>query len=207
VPTSAASTQARTPGLYSRVGGGMSVVPATVAEDGGVFSLTLSRLGAIHAPLTVTLQNAAPDKLTAPPTVTMPAGQESITVPLPASNDTIPDGGRTFNLLANFPTAHDPPGAVSLTITDDDILPVPGGLLARDIFAYPDGPLEARNGGYGFHSGWVWDTTNAGPQTTPADVALVNVAASSLDRRPRAHHRASSAALSESRPRAARRHQ
>ena len=109
----------------------------TVAEAGGSAQVTLTRSGSTGAAVSVTLARtggtATPtdDFGAVPTTVTIPAGQATVTVNIPVVNDTADEPDETIDLLISAPTTGGATiGAQSMatvTIADDDApAPVPG---------------------------------------------------------------------------------
>jgi 6-phosphogluconolactonase (cycloisomerase 2 family) len=102
------------PGPYLR----LLIDERSIREDGGAAAATLTVLrGNTDAsqPLDVTLRSGDASELTIAPTVTIPAGEFSITVPLSAVDDTLLDGMQSVEIEAVAP------GCVSDTL-DIDVL-------------------------------------------------------------------------------------
>lgn len=98
-----------------------SVTPASVSESVGANAsvLTVTRTSADNsAELVVTIGLSSSVRLTAPATVTIPAGQNSATVNLATVNNSTVDGNAqiTINVTATGFTA----GSTTITVTEDD---------------------------------------------------------------------------------------
>jgi uncharacterized protein len=101
----------------------LSVSPTSFSEAAGANAATgtLTRTGSTTSDLTVTLISSDATEATVPTTVTIPAGQDSVTFTIAAIDDTMTDGNQTVTLTASatgFTNA-----TTSLTVTDDDLGP------------------------------------------------------------------------------------
>ena len=109
---------------------GMGADPATlalafsgssaVAENAGQLTATLKRLNAdVSGALTVTLSSSDTGEAGVPATVTIPAGQESVTFTVTGVDDLIPDGDQTVTLTATATGFQ--AGSASITVTDNEV--------------------------------------------------------------------------------------
>lgn len=124
--------------------------PATISENGGRSTGTVSRTGLNTSSLVVSLSSSDTTEATVPATVTIPAGSSSSTFTISAVNDSVPDGSQSPKITAS---ANGYLNATTvLTVLDDDILTAnedtaitsPGttvdiGVLANDQF--PASPI------------------------------------------------------------------
>ena len=115
------------------------------AENGAPAQIVISRDGPTDQPLVVTLTDGDPTETDAPATVTIPAGQSSITVDIPSVDDPIVDGPQISTITASAPGTN--PGTIDVTVADDDIPtltiePLPGSPVDPDT----GNPLTAENG-------------------------------------------------------------
>ena len=88
------------------------------AENGAPAQIVISRDGPTDQPLVVTLTDGDPTETDAPATVTIPAGQSSITVDIPSVDDPIVDGPQISTITASAPGTN--PGTIDVTVADDD---------------------------------------------------------------------------------------
>jgi hypothetical protein len=97
----------------------MQITAASISENGGTTTATVSRNSSTNSPLTVTLTSSDPGELTVPATVTIAAGQTtSAPFDISSVDDAIVDGTQTVSLTATA-TAH-AASADTLDITDND---------------------------------------------------------------------------------------
>ena len=97
----------------------MSLNKNSVSEGGSGATVTLSRNGATTDALVVTISNTQPGSLTAPATVTIPAGSSSVTFLVNPVNDDQVDGSTLATLSASaigFQAA-----SATITVADDDV--------------------------------------------------------------------------------------
>jgi len=108
------STGTSTPSLT------LSANPGIFAENlGSAASVgTVSIPAALDAPLVVALSSSDPSEATVPATVTLPAGETSVTFPITAVDDADPDGPQSVTLTASADNYTS--GTVILTVTDDE---------------------------------------------------------------------------------------
>jgi hypothetical protein len=88
-------------------------------QPGGTLTATLTRSGNLLQPLTVTLASSDPQQATVPATVTIPAGQSSVTFPVAVVQDGLVDGDHSITVTAT--SAGFTGDAASLTIVDVDV--------------------------------------------------------------------------------------
>jgi len=96
----------------------LQLAAASITE-GGSLGAIISRNGPATSALVVGLNSLDTTELTAPPTVTIPAGQTEAAFNLTAAIDGIPDGPQLVSLLASAPSFLTATGTV--TILDADI--------------------------------------------------------------------------------------
>ncbi len=95
--------------------------PATVAETAGANAITFTlrrNSGTLTQPLTVNLSSAVTSRLTVPASVTIPAGQATVTFFGTAVNDTIVNSSLTVLVTAS--TTGFENGTLNVTLTDND---------------------------------------------------------------------------------------
>jgi len=126
--------QSPTPGVSNVVSESLTltVLPTTFAENAGAAAATatLTRSGPTTQPVTVTIVNLDPTELSAPATVTIPAGQASVTFAVDAVDDLSADGSQQAVLEAQSPGLLR--GSVSITVTDNGD---PAGLVMNEFHA------------------------------------------------------------------------
>ncbi len=95
-----------------------------VAENGGenVSTLTIVRSGENAEPLTVSINNGDPSEISLPVSVEIPAGQDSIEVPVDAVDDLAQDGPIIVSISASAPGFVT--GEVMIQVDDDNDEPV-----------------------------------------------------------------------------------
>lgn len=97
-------------------------LPATAAESGAPLSGTLSLAASRPTDTIFTLSSSAAAKLSLPATITLPAGQTSLTFTATPINDALFDGSHTVTVTATPPAGSGLfAGGTTLTITDDDV--------------------------------------------------------------------------------------
>lgn len=98
---------------------GANVEPNMISEDAGeeASTLTLTRTGPTDEALTVTLANGDPSEISLPVTIEIPAGAESITVPIAAVNDAADDGDVVVTITASAPEFLN--GTTMIQVLDD----------------------------------------------------------------------------------------
>ena len=135
---------------------GVSVEPNMIAEDAGegAATLTLMRTGSAEDALTVNLANSDPSEISLPATVEIPAGAESIMVPIAAVNDPAQDGDIVVTITAS--AADFLNGTTMIQVLDDGDSPamVVINELDADQPTHPDGGergefVELYDGGVG----------------------------------------------------------
>lgn len=97
----------------------ISFVPMSVTENGGVAIATLSRNSDTIAELLVSLSSDDLSEAEVPATVTIPAGESSVTFMISAVDDSIVDGTQTVSVTGTATSHAD--GVATLDITDDDV--------------------------------------------------------------------------------------
>lgn len=96
-------------------------LPATAAESAAPLSGTLSLAVSRSTDTIFTLSSSAAAKLSLPATITLPAGQTSLTFTATPINDALFDGSHTVTVTATPPAGSGLfAGTTTLTITDDD---------------------------------------------------------------------------------------
>ncbi|MGV3485998.1 MAG: GEVED domain-containing protein [Planctomycetaceae bacterium] len=97
----------------------LTVDVSSLPEAGGLATATISRAGVnITDELTVSVTSSDNSAATAPASVTIPAGQLSVSFDVTAVDDSLPDGSQSVDIdvaAVGFPTV-----AQSLQVTDDD---------------------------------------------------------------------------------------
>ncbi len=96
----------------------LSITDDYIPENGGVTTATLSRAGGTSGDLVVTLTNGDSSEASVPATVTIPAGQSSVTFQISGVDDAVADGSQTFSITASasgYTTSQD-----LLTVTDGE---------------------------------------------------------------------------------------
>ena len=114
--------------------------PATgnplTAENGAPAQIVITRNGPTDQPLVVTLTDGDPSETDAPATVTIPAGQSSITVDIPSVDDPIVDGPQISTITASAPGF--PAASQNVTVADDDTI-APTGTVVGNVFTDTNG--------------------------------------------------------------------
>ena len=114
------------PALTITAAPGTPTDPATgnplTTENGAPAQIVITRNGPIDQPLVVTLTDSDPSETDAPATVTIPAGQSSVTVDIPSVDDSDVDGPQVSTITATAPGIT--PGSIVVTVGDDDVDPV-----------------------------------------------------------------------------------
>ena len=97
----------------------LTIIPISISENGGTATGTISRNdGNLSLPLTVSLFSSDPSEATVPTTVTIPAGQTSVTFTVSGVDDILNDGAQIVVISATaggYVGAND-----SLSVTDND---------------------------------------------------------------------------------------
>ena len=96
----------------------VSVVPASLSENGGVATATVTRNGNLSAELTVALSSSDTTAATVPATVVIPAGQAAATFDITGVDDATIDGTQTPTITATAVGLTD--GTITVDVTDDD---------------------------------------------------------------------------------------
>ncbi len=124
---------------------------AMVPENGGKVPITLLRCGTNTEPITVAWQTAGGtarpgvDYLPASGTLTFPTNESVATIELELLDNSLPDEDRTVRLrLQGPPPENQPYPVVELTIANDDLGFLPGGIKR-----FPNGRVLLRPTGYG----------------------------------------------------------
>ncbi|MFO1001132.1 MAG: Calx-beta domain-containing protein [Planctomycetaceae bacterium] len=97
----------------------LSISPTTIAENGGVATGTIVRSNTdVSSPLVVTLTNGDASEISIPTTVTIPAGQQSVTFSITGVDESLVDGTQVVSIDA---TASGYVGtSSSVNVTDDE---------------------------------------------------------------------------------------
>lgn len=82
----------------------LTLTGATSVEEGDTASVTVGTSGTLTTALIVTLSSANPAQLTAPATVTIPAGQTSVSFQVQSVEDAVQNGSRTIQVSASAAT-------------------------------------------------------------------------------------------------------
>ncbi len=101
----------------------LSLNRSSVTEDAGAdaATLTITRSGpALTSAQTITLASNDASEATLPATVSIPAGQTSVTTSVRAIDDTLLDGEQTVLLSASAPNTD--PGSIDLRVTDRETI-------------------------------------------------------------------------------------
>ena len=99
----------------------LTIDPASISENGGVATATVTRSDDTTGALTVALASSDPSEVVVPPTVEIPAGQTSATFQITAVDDAVIDGTQMPTITASANGFSD--GMATLEVTDDDINP------------------------------------------------------------------------------------
>ncbi len=97
----------------------ISISPATISENGGISTATLTRNTDPDFELTINLSSDDETEATVPPTAIFGEGESSTTFPITAVNDLVTDGTKTVTITASgdgFPAA-----VATLDVTDDEV--------------------------------------------------------------------------------------
>jgi uncharacterized repeat protein (TIGR01451 family) len=107
--------------------------PASVWENAGVLSnagsVSVSRTLATN--LTVSLLSSAPQRLSVPPSVTIPSGQVSTTFDLTPIDNSIPDGNQLITITASAPGVTN--GTAVISFLDNETPPVPSNPVPANL--------------------------------------------------------------------------
>ncbi|HPM82876.1 MAG TPA: DUF1566 domain-containing protein, partial [Candidatus Anammoximicrobium sp.] len=111
----------------------VNVAAASVAENAGsaATTVTISRNTNTTAALTVNLSSSDTTEATVPATVTIPAGQSSVTVTLAAVDDAIVDGTQTVTITASATGFSS--GSDTLQVTDNDAATLTVNVVAASV--------------------------------------------------------------------------
>ena len=109
-------------------------------EGGAPINLTITRNGPTDQPLDLTLINIDPTETGIQPTVTIPAGAASVTIPVNPINDPDVDGDQFAPITVSAPGFPDP--TIVFVVADDDNVPTPDGTV--------DGEETPENMGLGY---------------------------------------------------------
>ncbi len=130
----------------------LSIEAASIREDAGSTTATVTRPYATGSSLTVTLSNNDPGEISVPNEVVIPANQSSAVFTVSAVDDAIDDG--TQNVIITASSANYSPGIDAIdVIHSDPRLALP---FADDFNALVAGDLDGQNG---------WTGTGAAVQT------------------------------------------
>ena len=149
---------------------------ASTVDEGATATATVTRNTDTTDSLVVTLSSSDPTKATVPPTVTIPAGQASVSFTVNAIDDHIPDGLQQVQISATA-TGLDT-GLATLGITDVELPDLVVSSVTAPTSGYDNTPLTiswtvTNNGQYPASGSWVdqiYLDPVGGPQsTTPAD--------------------------------------
>ena len=149
---------------------------ASTVQKGATATATITRNTDTTNSLVVTLSSSDPTKATVPPTVTIPAGQASVSFTVNAIDDHIPDGLQHVQIFATA-TGLDT-GIATLGITDVDLPDLVVSSVTAPTSGYDNTPLTiswtvTNNGQYPASGSWldqIYLDPVGGPQsTTPAD--------------------------------------
>ena len=101
----------------------LSIEAASISENGGAATGTVSRSNTddLSQPLTVNLASDDASEATAPVTVEIPANQASATFPIDAVDDALLDGGQTATITASHAN-YAADGSDTLEVTDHETL-------------------------------------------------------------------------------------
>lgn len=97
----------------------VTIAPTTISENGGSATGTVTRNTDTTAALVVSLTSNDTTEATVPATVTIPAGQASVSFTIDAADDAIVDGTQTATITAGAAGFGD--GAATVDVTDDDV--------------------------------------------------------------------------------------
>lgn len=143
-----------------------------VAEDSGTFTATLSRNTPTQTALSVALSSSDTSSLTVPATVTIPVGQNSVSIDVTVVDDLLVDGDSTSTIAAD--AAGLLGSSADVTVTDNDVptlsLSVPSSSVAEN-----SGTLLAtlsRNTATDEPLAVALSSSNTGSITVPASVSF-----------------------------------
>jgi len=108
----------------------VTVDPATVVE-GSVVMGTLRREGPTERPLTVTIVSSQENQLSPTPSVTIPAGADSVAFEALAVDDARAESPTDYTLVASAPAHHD--GTATVRILDNDVPSLAISLASRTV--------------------------------------------------------------------------
>lgn len=109
----------------------VEVAPDIFPENAGAAAATgtVTRSGDTSSALVVTLESDSPDEATVPASVTIPAGQDSVTFSVDAVDDLEPDGNQTVTITASGTEIFS--GSAVITVADNEA-PIPTITLSAD---------------------------------------------------------------------------
>jgi hypothetical protein len=108
----------------------LTIAPASISENGGTATATVTRTGATVAALTVNLVSNDPGEATVPASVEIAAGETSATATVTAVDDAIADGIQTVTITASATGASDVNASVN--VTDDEGGTTPDAIFSND---------------------------------------------------------------------------
>jgi hypothetical protein len=162
---------------------GLTVDVATIVENGGSATGTVSRNLGTTGALVVSLASSKPGVVTVPATVTIPDGQASVTFPITAVDNSVANGARLVTVSAN--AAGFVNASSTLTINDNEV----ANVVISEIMYNPAGAeprtewIELYNRGSTVVdlSNWYlddedtsnWGAFAAGTQLQPGQVGVV----------------------------------
>lgn len=127
------------------------ISPASVAEDAGSTTGTVTRSGDTVGALTVTLSSNDTSEATVPATVDIPNGQASVNFTITILNENLADGDQVATISAS---------ATDFTGASDDVTVTDVGVPALPIF-HDDFSSAGTNWAYYSGYGTVWGTVNS----------------------------------------------
>ncbi len=107
---------------------GVSIADASISEDGGQTTGTVTRNGSPATALVVTLTSNNTAKATVPATVTIAAGNSSATFPISGVDNNVVDGTQTVTISAAATGFSN--GSGTLNVTDDDVTEYASSVVA-----------------------------------------------------------------------------
>lgn len=155
----------------------VTLANSSIEETAGskATTATVRRNTATTDALFVSLESDLPSNVTVPSSVTIPAGQDSVTFDVSAINDDIVSGQRTVVITATAASHAD--GEVSLQLTDDDV-PTLGVTITPEQIAEDDGTGAALatvtrpSGSVGSALTVTLQSSNPSKATVPATVTI-----------------------------------
>ena len=107
-------------------------LPINAHEGDGTLTGTLTASTAPTSDLTISLVSSDPSRLGVPTTITLPAGQTSVSIPLSVIDDALLNGPETVSIVANAPGYFSGSGSVNVHDNETAVLSVSLPTAARE---------------------------------------------------------------------------